>query len=275
MPSPNNIDAPITLIANGRSGTSLVMHVLGDHRDVDACGETQQLLVGSWHAAERAKGLVRPDPTLGEDAKFEARCAKVVRNAFLAMFPDTGTPRWMHKPIGVPWVFGLPPFRKMQPHERIAWYWRVIGQSFPKGRNITVLRHPYDVVLSAAQYWGVTHVAAWRSVVTMARIIAHPASDIDFAVSHARMTENPDAEVARLLTALDLEPDPASVDATGKVFVPKMGMNKVPKHAVPDQVSRGFSRRTAWHEIDMSEFTDAQREVLTAMWARFGEELEL
>ncbi len=89
-----------------------------------------------------------------------------------------------------------------------------------------------------------------------------------------RVVDDPGPEVARLLAHLDLDPDPASVSATGKVFVPEMGTNKVSKDAVPDQVRRGFSRREAWHQIDMSEFEEAQREVLVAMWARFGEALE-
>ena len=274
MPGAANIESPITLIANGRSGTSLVMHVLGDRADVDACGETQQLLCGTWFAAERAKGLIRPDQTLDDGAAFGDRCAAVVRAAFLAMFPDTGAPLWMHKPIGVPWVFGLPQMRQMPPGERLAWYWNVLKTSFPASRNITVLRHPYDVVLSAEQYWGANHAGAWRSIVTMAQIIDHPASDIRFAASHARLVTEPEAEVARLLDHLGLDPDPASLDATGKVFVPQMGRNRVPKEKLPDQVGRGFSRRDDWHRIDMSAFTDAQREVLVRMWARFGEVLE-
>ena len=102
MPNADNIACPITLIANGRSGTSLVMHILGDHPDVDACGETQQVLTGVWHAAERMKGIIRPDQTLDQDAPHDVRCGKAVRAAFLATFPDTGAAEWFHKPIGVP-----------------------------------------------------------------------------------------------------------------------------------------------------------------------------
>ena len=274
MPSSRNIDRPFTLIANGRSGTSLVMHILGDRADIDACGETQQLLVGSWHAAERAKGLVRPDQTCEDTGDFDARCAAVVQAAFLAMFPDTGAPHWMHKPIGVPWVFQLGVMKDRTLDEKIAWYWNVLQRSFPNSRTFTVLRHPYDVVLSAEQYWGAPHKGAWRSVVTMAKIIDHAASDIRFAVSHARLVSEAETEVTRMLGYLGLDPDPASVAATDKVFVPQMGRNRVPKDREEGRVARGFSRREDWHRIDMSTFTDADRAALVAMWARFGEVLE-
>lgn len=263
------------MISHGRSGTSLIMNILGQHPDVLACGETAPMLFGTWHAMEKVRGIIRPDPELGGGGDHDARCAKAVQAVFLATFPDgrDSAVEWMHKPINIPWVMNhLPGVKDFD--LRAAWYWRVLHRSFPESRNITILRHPYDVILSAAEYWGAPHQKTWEALIRMARVLTHADSNVGLALSHARLVEEPDSEVARLLDHLSLVRDPACFRATGKVYVPRRQETRVAKSAEPDLVARGFSRREQWDSIDRSDFTDTDRDILAAMWSGFGETLE-
>ncbi|MSU88230.1 hypothetical protein GE300_01195 [Rhodobacteraceae bacterium 2CG4] len=273
MPSQDNITRPISLISHGRSGTSLVMNILRGHPGMVTVGETAQMIFGIWHSLEKAKGIIRPDPELGGADNHDARCAKAVRAAMLATFPDTGHKDWMQKPINLPWVMRHFP-KTMKMSARCAWYWNAFNTCFPDSRTITILRHPYDVVLSSAEYWNVPHRRAWQGVVQMAEIIDHPESNIDFAISHARLAADPDPEIARLLDHLGLERAAACFQAADKVYVPRRKENNVPKNELPDHVSRGFSRKADWDKIDVSQFRENEREIVERMWARFGESLE-
>ena len=183
MPSEENITRPISLISRGRSGTSLVMNILKGHPDMIAVGETAQMVFGVWHSLEKSKGIIRPDPILGGVDNHDARCGKAVRAAMLATFPDTGHKEWMQKPINMPWVMRHFP-KAMKMPARGAWYWNAFHESFPDSRNITILRHPYDVVLSSMDYWKVPQRRAWVGIVEMAQVIDHPDSNIDYAISH-------------------------------------------------------------------------------------------
>lgn len=249
------------------------MNVLKGHPDLVAVGETAQMVFGVWHSLEKSKGIIRPDPVLGGVDNHDARCAKAVRAAVLATFPDTGHKEWMQKPINMPWVMRHFPNAMKMP-ARGAWYWNAFHESFPDSRNITILRHPYDVVLSSMDYWKVPQRRAWVGIVEMAQVIDHPKSNIDFAISHARLAADADPEIARLLDHLGLERHPACFSAADKVYVPQRKQNNVPKEDLPDLVARGFSRKAEWDRLDMSLFKDPEREIVAKMWARFGETLE-
>ncbi|MEM8869555.1 MAG: sulfotransferase [Pseudomonadota bacterium] len=272
MPNIANITAPISMIAHGRSGTSLFMNILRAHPDVVTVGETAPMLFGSFQAMERVRGTIRPDPEVGGREKHNERCGKAVRAMFLASFPDKGEPRWMQKPINAPYAMGLLKGVRQYRH-KAAWYWNALNTTFPDSTNLTILRHPYDVVLSSSEYWGVPTKRAWDGVVNMARILNHPASDVRFAVSHARLVSEPDAEVSRILSYLDLTPHPGCFKATERVYVPKRQATRIPKTKMQDHVARAFSRKTDWSRMDMSKFRNRERDILVALWARFGETL--
>lgn len=274
MPNPDNITSPVTLVSYGRSGTSLVHRVLGAHPEVDACGETQPLIFGTWEATSRVRHVIRRDTHLPGGVDFDARCAKAVRAVFLAHFDAPEKPRWAHKPINLPYTFD----RRQKDNPRkmaraLDSYWPIMNACFPDAANITVLRHPYDVALSAQAYWGHPIERIWRHIVRMAAVIDHADSPIRFAVSHARMSQEPEAEIARLLDHVGLSHDPACFAASDMVYVGKRGAGAKPKAKMTDHVARAFSHKDRWSELDRSSFTDADHEVLTAMWARFGETL--
>lgn len=274
MPNNANIKRPITLISYGRSGTSLAHNILAAHPDVDGCGETGQMLHGVWDGSQRLKGVVRPDLKLGPDVDHRERSAKAVRKAFLSFFNDPDKKEWVHKPINVPQTIREPqranPARMKRAGEA---YWDAMAFSFPKSRNITILRHPYDVITSAVAYWGFKVDHIWEQIVNMAILINHEQSDIKFALSHQRLVDEPDEEIHRLLDYVGLDPHPACFEAAGRVYVPKKGQGHQAKDSMTDHTARKFSHKEKWNDIDMSGFTTKQRDIIARMWARFGEEL--
>ena len=273
MPNPDNSDSPITLLSYGRSGTSLTMSIMRGHPDVLACGETGPMIFGIWQTMERVRGVIRPDPELGGKEAHDARCAKAVRAVFEATFPDEGQPHWFHKPINTSAIFRQS-MQRWSTQRQGDWYWNVLNSCFPRGRTLTILRHPYDVVLSSAEYLKADPQGAWEGIVGMAELILHDKSTVDFALSHRRLVEDPEPEITRLLTHLRLSHHPRCYKATERVYVPERNLNRVPKEDMQDHVRRGFSRRDEWHKLDTSKFTDRDRETLVKMWARFGEPLE-
>lgn len=273
MPNPANITQPITLVSFGRSGTSLIYNILSAHPDVDGCGETQPLIFGPWEGARRVGGVIRPDATLPKGTPHDTRCARAVQAVFLSMFPSN-LPRWVHKPINVPFTVNERQRKFPKRFERhAAHYWHVLGHSFPRGQVITVLRHPYDVVLSAKRYWDNPVESIWRSIVCMAQILDHPDTPVTLALRHKTLVEDPEPEIARLLDHVDLSHHPACFAAADKVYVPERGKGRQPKAKMTDHTARAFSHRAEWHQLDKSSFTDEDHEILIRMWAKYGETL--
>lgn len=273
MPDAGNIDAPISLVSMGRSGTSLVSNILRAHPDVQFCGETSPLLFGTWEGAQRTRGHIPPHAaTISHDA----RAAGAVQAAFLASFDAPGTPHWFQKPINVPW--SIPDHLRDDPamHARIgAGYWRAMAACFPRGQVITILRHPYDVLISAIGYWDNPASRIWRNMVVMARILTHPDSPVTLALRHAAFVDDPASEISRLLDHLGLGHHPACYRAPDLVYVPAPGRTRRPRAEEPQVLARNFAHRDRWADLDLSFATPDDRTALSALWAHFGHELAL
>lgn len=273
MPNSNNILAPVTLIANGRSGTSLIQSIFQNHPAFDICGETAAQIFGTFHATDRLEGLVRADYRLAQGVDFKERSGKATRAAFLDTFRNPNKRFWMHKPIGVPWVWQALGQRGMSEEERIKWYWQVLAYTFPEGTNITVLRHPYDVTLSAEKYWGITLKQAWGSIVRMARILGHRDAAIKHAVVYDSLVQEPLAETERLFAAIERPFNPASLRAFEHIWVPEMGARKVALEENNPRLQARFTRKEEWDRVRAAGFSQEDHNTLSAMWQRYGAEL--
>lgn len=272
MPNKNNIDAPVTLIANGRSGTSLCQAIFSHHPDFDTCGETGALLFGVWHSVEQLKGIVRPDRFLPADSSFDLRCGKAVRAAFITTFRAPNKKYWVHKPIGTPWVWSRIK-QTSTAEEAAAWYWRALTTAFPQSKTITILRHPYDVVLSASEYWKIDVKAAWRSIVNMAEILEHPASSVVHAVDYDQLLHDPAGETLKLFDAVDRPFHTDCLKAFEKLWVQQQKSKPGQISAAPDKIKQNFSRRESWASLKTSDFSNQDHDTLIRMWAKYGVEL--
>src|SRR5580700_8692261 len=124
MPNATTVDAPVTLLGSGRSGTSLVASLFQHHPDCAVVGETANVIFGIWTALRSSAPFVAPLVADGQAVPDDERAGRLVRAAFQATFPDDRH-AWMQKPIGVPKVlmdrFGEEAGRS----EAGTLYWRV------------------------------------------------------------------------------------------------------------------------------------------------------
>lgn len=276
MPNKDNILEPISLISAGRSGTSLTTNILRAHPDVDAAGETIDLLYWTYTTIAELEIKVRAKRYADGTHSRTGRAAAATRSVFLSMMPAPNKSAWMQKPIGVPKYLQYTMALEDTPlSDHLDEYWDVMHDVFPKARNITILRHPYDVMLSAMAYFDRDQKEAWVRIIEMAEIVMHPKSNIDFAISYAGLVEQPEVEVPRMLRALNLREDPACMDALQKVYVPKPKRLLTDGYTGEDRREAGFTYRDRWNEIDTSFMNRAQTTLLCDMWARFGQTLTL
>lgn len=270
----NMLKAPITLISHGRSGTSLLQNIFDAHPDISVAGETADLIFSTWYSIERAKGII---PGLIEEGKlvpWERRVARGVRAVFDEIL-QLKTAYWMQKPIGQPFVINYLRKDGMSLDEWFQLYWTILQQVFPKGKFITVLRHPCDVVLSSGEYWGREQAGVWHGIATMSRCILHPASKITYAVNYHQLVEEPEPTVKALFEHLEVPYNPCVLDAFNYVYVPNHDRWKQDKQNFTDKVSKKFSRQDEWDKLDMSIPNPEDLAAIRQVWERFGHSLEL
>jgi len=189
LPNISNIDSPVTLISYGRSGSSLLSKIFELHPDFSLVGETGNFIYDLWKGYEFSAGGLAPSIKDGRWVPDDERAGRMVREAFLSCFPDEKE-KWFHKPIGVPIALSSK-FNEEEWDKAATWYWNVINASFPKAKFFTILRHPFDVVLSAKSYWGYDEADIWWNYGLMSYLLAHPLSKIEYVISYEEMVADP------------------------------------------------------------------------------------
>lgn len=252
----DEISSPISIVSYGRSGTSLLSWVLGNHPDVDFIGETAQMVFWTWLAVEQSHTVVRtngdkPQAVTRESAVF---CGEAVRSVFRGLFPSTKK-YILQKPIGMPEAFW---YLKLKKIECAAWYWNALNHSFPDGKFLTILRNPLDVAISAALFWNVPLRDVLLQLGEMADLITHKDSKIDYAVEYDRLVAEPEAQIRALCRHLSLDFHPAMLEALATRHVPQK-----------EDVNYGAASAELNKCIESEEARAALRKI-EAMWARFG-----
>jgi hypothetical protein len=265
MPNLRNIEAPVTLVAFGRSGTSLLSSLFDRHPDFRFAGETANLVFGSWHAAEFSASGIPPLVEGGKHVPDVDRAARAVRQAFLTCIPDD-RPHWFHKPIGLPVIIPVL-FRSDQWSEAAEWYWKVMRASFPKARYFTVLRNPCDVVLSSQAYWGYDQATMWHSLGLFSYILGHSSSPVDYAIRFEDLTQNRKKATEELFSYLGVRFDDKVMDAFGKVHAPVAGRDKL--------TEAGASRQREWDRLDARAAPSHLVEPIIKLFSKFGFEVDL
>ena len=214
MPNDSNVTRPLTLIAPGRSGTSLVSNILGAHPDVDLVGETGIMLVNIWNGVCKMEGI-----TMNPEQAYEHKAGAIVRDALIRLF-KTESQYWLQKPINISkFSFG---WRAEEDgwNSTMKWYWRMMIKTFPEGKFFTVLRDPRDVVASQMERWHQTPGVTWKIVSTQMELLAHEASMVFDAIIYEDLARDPQRGVEQLLNLLGLPWDDACLEATKIMYVP-------------------------------------------------------
>ncbi len=262
MPNLRNIESPITLIGHGRSGTSVLLRAFDAHPDVEAVGESANLIFTTWRALEQIAGLTRYGRR-----EVDVDASVLVRNAFLHVFPSPKQ-HWMHKPIGIPRVWR--DFAADDPDAFVAWYWRVFHASFPGARVFTVLRHPKDVFVSSKRYHGFTDEQIWRNQALIYRILGHARENLRIAIRHKDLIAEPEAVLRRLCDAIALPFEAAMLQAFEVLQVPARGTMFGSRDALMARRETAFSHAAHREEVPMTGQAQEALERYRAVLALHG-----
>lgn len=261
MPNSENILRPLILISYGRSGTSLVQAAFEERGDCFTCGETAELISKIWSGVEFSR-----ENSLISVSQYSLppiqHCALAIRSVFLDLFASE-KPIWFQKPIGVPSEW-LEKIQLIGEDKAADWYWTVLAETFPEARFFTILRNPYDVVVSAKAYWKLEEWMIWEQMRIMAEFIMHPKSRIDHAISFDDLNQSFDEEMARLCSHLNLSSSP------------RMKSAKEVRH-VPSHLSgsgRQVDYKVRWAELADAPHVDEALSNIEQVWQRFGYQFE-
>ncbi len=256
MPNPQNIEAPITLFGNGRSGTSLLYRALVLHPDVDRTGETANLIFTTWRALEQISGRTRYGKIGNIDHGADA--AKLVRQAFLTVFPSDKR-EWLQKPIGLPRIYGDFPGIEPDSDAFVAWYWQAFTRSFPASRNLAIIRDPRDVAISAKKYLGSQDHLIWRSLRFVYNALAYGRESFSIVVRYEDLIAQPVSTLKHVCAAVTLDYRPQMMWAFDKLHVPVKGTMFGTAEELAERRKRAFSHRDEHDQLVLDH--DAKRTI--------------
>lgn len=270
MPNLNNITSPLTLIAPGRSGTSLLSGMLARHPDCSFIGETANLIFDVNYAVDYSiSGVAAQRMDSGVFLTTEQRTANVIRQTFLELFPDEKL-FWLQKPIGVPARLYYQ-FKKIDLQDEAQWvplakkYWDMFKLSFPNGRYFTLLRHPCDIVLSTMDYWGILEADAWAWVSGLFLLFTHQDNLVKYAIKYEDLYCQPVKTIEGLCEYLGISYSANLLDANEAVHAFSAG-RATKKNLLP--------RSLDWGRLNAGRITALQKHILTSVYHSYGYELE-
>ncbi|MFD0979794.1 sulfotransferase [Tropicimonas aquimaris] len=254
MPNIQNIKAPVSLIAHGRSGTSLLFKAFAARGDMDCVGEAGNMVFTTWRALEQVSGLTRYGKVENPDI-YGRDAGALVRKAFLTIYPSERE-HWMMKPIGTPrimWDFSSKDWDAFA-----KWYWMVFNTSFPQARKFTIIRHPNDVFLSSKKFWGGKDLALWRAQYIMYKIIGHQHAGLRHIMLYDQLVADPEPQMRRMMERVGVPFSDRMMKAFGQLHVPTEGVHvqSDPGGALQEKAAKGFSREEEWGSIEDSEFRE-------------------
>ena len=265
MPNLNNIEAPVTLISYGRSGSSLLSKIFQLHPEFSIVGETGGFTSRLWSAYELSIGVTSPLLEKGQCIPDDERAGRMVRASFLSCFPDDKK-QWFHKPIGVPSELSSK-FNEEEWDKAATWYWNVMNSTFPKARFFTILRHPFDVVLSAKSYWGYDEGAIWWNYGFMSYLLLHPLCPIKYAISYEEMMLNPESTIKSLFDFLEVPFHEEVMHAFTKVHA----ASKDREQLTSDQ----FTREEEWSHLDRGEINPKYLDIILNLFNKYNKNIDL
>lgn len=265
MPNVQNIASPVTLISYGRSGSSLLSKIFELHPDFSMVGETGNFMFDLWKGYEFSTGQFAPSIEDGQWIADDVRAGRMVRASFLSCFPDDKK-KWFHKPIGVP-IAVSSKFTEEDWDKAATWYWNAINSSFPKAKFFTILRHPFDVVLSAKSYWGFDEGAIWWNYGFMSYLLLHPLCPVEYAISYEEMVLDPESIIKSLFDYIEVPFHEKIMHAFTTVHASSKGREYV--------ASNKFARKNEWSQLDKREINPKYLDIILSLFNKYNKNIEL
>lgn len=240
MPNARNVDAPVTLVGPGRSGTTLVTQIFRRHPDFFAVGESVDLVWSTYRQLDRHlrnTGRFPGDRSLAETKRDG------VHGLLCGTYPSPER-FWFHKPIFVPSVSrGF-----ASPEEFRAWFWQAADEIFPRGRFLTVLREPADNAASIMVRWNNSEAQAFARLEECYRLMLHADSRVGLVLPFEELQDRPEDSTRRLLAFAGAPYDAACLAPFSRAQAPNPDAPRPTGLVVPPVVRELYERLLAGAE---------------------------
>lgn len=253
------------LVSYGRSGSSLLSKVFELHPDFGFAGETGNFICDLWRSYEFSSGVIPPLYEEGKLVSHPERQVRLVQESFLGCFPDEKK-NWFHKPIGVPNVLSSK-FTDDEWDAAATWYWNVMNSTFPNAQYFTILRHPFDVVLSAKSYWGYDEATIWWNYAFMSYLLSHPLCPIQHAVSYEEMISSPETTIKSLFNFLQIPFHENVMRAFNTVHASSKGRENVNSNTI--------SRKDEWSKLDFTQINPKYLKLILDVFDKYSIKVEI
>ena len=266
MPNDRNVSSPVTLIGLGRSGTSLLQAAFEQHSEFQVCGETGGMVFSVW---EGAKSTFMPFPQayweifeVDEDAK----CAYYVNEVIKAICPSDAR-YWFQKPAGLP-IKHLNRRRILGERGKLSgfpieWYWCVLLKLYSAGKFITVVRNPFDIMISRKDHsrWAFRDI--WKDIVSVYEIYDCDHARLDHVINFEELIVDFKFSLQYLCLKIGIDFQPAMLEA---IAINQAGISK-----------RGpvMTHRDSWVAFDGFQVDQAALDLIASCWNKWGWDLQL
>jgi len=208
MPNAENVAAPINIHGFGRSGTTLLQNVLGATGFIQVCNETAGLVFSCYRGGEL---LLPSDDKEAPGGPGEPLLAVRALHAALCATLPSRKPTWCQKlggiPNGVVWsmIDAVDRQYAAEPYPfPYGWYWQVLTNAFPHGRDLLILRDWRDVIASRVRFSGHAAEDVAADVAIYFNLMAHPANRIEHVIRYESLVASPAPVLSALFGSLGL-----------------------------------------------------------------------
>lgn len=266
MPNEANVRSPLTLIGLGRSGTSLFQAAFANHSEFQICGETGGIIFSVW---EGAKASFMPLPqrywTLFESDQDE-KCAYYVREVLNALCPSDAK-HWFHKPAGLPVKHlsfkRIPGVRSALTKFPVEWYWNVLGKLFSDGRFLTIVRNPFDIMISRKEHTRWSFNETWKDIIAVYEIYEYGRNRLHHVIRFDDLIKDFEATIRKVC------------EGAGVAFEAQMLRALETNQAGVAKRGPVLTHRDAWNALDGFEVDRRELEVVARQWEKWGWQLDV
>lgn len=266
MPNDSNVASPVTLLGLGRSGTSLIAASFGLREDFVNCGETGGLIFGVWEGAKLSFVPYPREYWTTFEENDDEKSAYFVRETIKGLFPSN-QPYWFQKPAGLPITFLdwslLPGERSPVTNFPVEWYWKVLTTSFPKSSFVTVLRDPFDMVLSRVEHSGWAARDTLIAATQVYEVIQYGWDNFKSIILFDDLISDFDGSMRKMCDDIQIPFDSSMSGAINENHAPVVKRGPKSNH------------RDRWAELAGIELSAAEIGVLQNTWNRMGRELTI
>ncbi|WP_444906316.1 sulfotransferase family protein [Microbulbifer sp. SSSA008] len=197
MPNIRNVDEPIILLGNGRSGTTLMTGVFNKYLGLQSIGETTNLIFGVFRSIECSIPYCG-NPAYHDETVRDIAVEKV-RQLMVDLFPSDEK-LWFQKPIMLPQIKTT----FSSESEFFSWYWDTLYKIFPRAKVIFILRNPVDVLNSYQKRWNWPVEGAAKDHMRLNKLLLHPKANVTYGFRFEDLMDDPQAVLSSLCNNLDI-----------------------------------------------------------------------